>query len=259
VIHHRNAFTLSRIHISYLGNGIRFQLRRWALKIMSFVISANRLFILTQSRRLRKLLDGTFHVEVLSSPTTTPYCCDLSRGTVQVALDAALPETNNLDANQKETRQSFITECSKVSSVTYWNPRVHAELAMIIAMVGRKIKHLAYIGVSKLSCIMCSHYIRTFREITGEKALTRGSHGKAYPGWAWPCHPDSGYDTALCQAFITAIGRQLRCNFEQASVCRKSDSSVGSDGLRLDMDMTADEISQWYLMASSAANTSSKS
>ena len=225
---------------------------------MSFVISANRLFILTQSRRLRRLLDGTFHIEVLSSPTTTPYCCDLSRGTVQTALDAILPETNDLDADQKETRQLFITQCSKVSLVTHWNPRVHAELAMIIAMVERKIEHLAYIGVSKLSCIMCSHYIRTFREITGEKVLTRGSHGKTYPpGWVWPRHPDSGCDMALCQAFITAIKTQLRRDFEQALVRRKSDSSVASVGPRLDMDVTADEISQWYLMASSAANTGS--
>jgi len=214
------------------------------MKIMSFMTSANRLFILTQSRHLRKLLDGAFHVEVLSSPTTTPYCCDLSHGTVQKALDAVLPETDHLDENHQETRQSFITKCSKPSSVTHWNPTVHAELAMIIAMVERKIGRLGYIGVSKLSCIMCSHYIRTFGQITGEKVSTRGSHGKAYTGWVWPRHPDSDRDKALCQAFITAIGGQLRRDFEQASVRRKSD--MGSGGPRMDIHPTAGEISQAF-------------
>jgi hypothetical protein len=62
--------------------------------------------------------------------------------------------------------------------VTHWNPTVHAELAMIIAMVGR----LDYIGVSKLSCIMCSHYIRTFRQITGKRSLLRVLMGRPTPG-----------------------------------------------------------------------------
>ena len=41
---------------------------------------------------------------------------------------------------------------------------------------------LPYIGVSNLSCIMCSHYIRAFNEVTQEKIATRGSCGKAYYG-----------------------------------------------------------------------------
>jgi hypothetical protein len=242
VIHHRNDFTLSRIHISYLEKGVGFRLRRWALKIMSFVISTNRLFTLTQSPRLRKFLNGAFDVEVLSSPTAKPYRCNLSRETVQMALDAALPETNDINADQKESRQLFITECSKVSPMIHRDPTVHAELVMIIEMVKRKIKHLPYIGVSKLSCIMCSHYIHAFRETTGRKVFTRGFRGKVYPGWVWPCYPDAGRDEALCQAFIAAIGAQLRHDFRQVSVRRNSDSSVGSGGASLDTDKTLDEL-----------------
>jgi len=214
-------FTLSRIHISYLENGVQFQLRRWAPKIMSLVISANRLFLLTQSCHLRKLLDGTFRVEVLSSTATTPFHCDMSHRTVQMALDAAVFTTMYLDANDKETRQSFITECSKVPSVIHLNPMVHAELAMIIAMVERKIERPGYIGLSKVCCIMCSIYIRTFEKMTGEKVITRGSCGRAYPGWVWPSHPDSDCDTALSRAFLTAIRRQLRRDFDQASARRR--------------------------------------
>jgi len=222
--------------------GVRFRLQRWALKIMSFVISTNRLFRLTQSPRLRKLLDGAFDVEVLSSPTAKPYRCNLSRETVQMALDAALPETNDVTTDQKESRQLFITECSKVSPAIHKNPTVHAELALIIAMVKRGINHLPYIGVSKLSCIMCSHYIHVFGETTGRKVFTRGSHGKAYPGWGWPCHPNSGRDEALHRAFIAAIRAQLSRDLGQVAARRNSDSSVGSNGVSLEMDETEDEV-----------------
>jgi hypothetical protein len=246
VIRHRDDFTLTRIHIFYLGHDVGFQLRRWALKIMSFMISANRLFILTQSHRLRKLLEGDFFIQVLSSPTTRPYHCDLSPGTIQVVLDAALAETSYFNADWEEARKSFIGLCSKESAVIRWRPRVHAELAMDIAMVEGKIEPLPYIGVSKLSCIMCSHYIRAFREITGQKITTRGSHGKAYPGWFWPSHPDFDCDTALRQAFLIAIRGQLCSNFEDTFVCRKSDSSVGSDGPRLQLHPTQDKISALF-------------
>ena len=88
-----------RIHIFYVEYIIGFQLHRWALKIMSFMILANRLFVLTQSRRLRILLDGNFSDEVLPSPATTPYRCDLSSETIQTALDAAFAGTMYLCAS----------------------------------------------------------------------------------------------------------------------------------------------------------------
>jgi len=125
--------------------------------------------------------------------------------------------------------------------VTCWEPKVHAELAMIMAIVEGKIEHLPYIGASKLSCIMCSHYIRIFTEVTGEKITTRGSHGKAYPGWFWPTHPDSDRGTALRRGFLNTIKGQLRSDFEETSAHRKSDSSVGSEGPRLQIDRTRDE------------------
>ncbi|KAF8495875.1 hypothetical protein F5888DRAFT_1907502 [Russula emetica] len=157
--------------------GIGFQLRRWALKIMSLLISANRLFILTQSHRLRKLIQGKFSVQVLTSPTTAPYCCSLSSETTQVVLDGALAETDYLSAVWDEERESFIKWLLKeleVSEVVCLEPTVHAKLAMIIAMVKGKIKDvLPYIGVSKLSCIMCSHYIGAFNEFTKQKIATQ--------------------------------------------------------------------------------------
>ena len=166
---------------------------------MSYVISASRLLILTRSHRLHKLLEGEFLVQVLDSPTTRPYHCDLSFETTQAALNAALAGTEYLDPKWEQNRLSYFS--FEERDMTCWTPRVHAELALIIAMVDRKIEHLPCIDVSKFSCIMCIHYIRALGEITGEKIATRGSHGKAYPGWFWPHHPDSGCDVALRQAF----------------------------------------------------------
>ena len=116
------------------------------------MISANRLFILTQSQRL------------------------LSSETVQVALDAALAETSHLPDDRDEKRGLFIQwilEELRVSEVVRSKPTVHAELAMIIEMDQGEHTHvLPYIGVSKPSCIMCSHYIRAFNEVTKQKCAT---------------------------------------------------------------------------------------
>jgi len=63
--------------------------------------------------------------------------------------------------------------------VVRWKPKVHAELALIIVMVKGKIEPIVlYIGVSKLSCIICSHYIRAFHEVTKQRIATKGSHGR---------------------------------------------------------------------------------
>lgn len=250
MIRHLNDFTLTGIHIFYLEYGIGFQLRRWALKIMSFLISANRLFILTQSHRLRKLIQGKFSVQVLTSPTTAPYCCNLSSETVQVALDAALAKTSYLSADWDEKRSSFIEwllKELKVSEVIRWKPTVHAELAMIIAMVKGEIKHvIPYVGVSKLSCIMCSHYIRAFNEVTEQKIATKGSHREAYPGWFWPTLPDR--DGELRPAFLGRMRQQLLTDFEQHAETwrRLSDNSVGSGGPEWQIGRTGDEIKELF-------------
>jgi hypothetical protein len=191
VIRHLNDFTLTGTHIFYLDHKIGFQLRRWALKIMSFVISANRLFILTQSHRPRKIIHGNFSVQVLSSATTTPYRCHLSSETIQAALNTAVAETGHLLNDWDNKCKWFIAKVlgklEEPIDVDHWTPTVHAELAMIMAMVKGEIKDvLPYIGVSKVSCTMCSHYIGAFNQVWKQNIVTKGSHGKAYPGWFWP-------------------------------------------------------------------------
>jgi hypothetical protein len=112
----QNDFTLIGIHILYLDGVIRFKLRRWAPKIMSFVISANRLFRLTQSPRLHKFIRGNFSIQVLSSATTTRYRCHVSSETIQVTLNAAVDETHHDVPGDWDTRRGWL--CSR-----FWGTR----------------------------------------------------------------------------------------------------------------------------------------
>jgi hypothetical protein len=214
---------------------------------MSFVISTNTLFTLTQSHRP---IYGKISVEVLSSPSTAPYSCKLSPEIVQVALDAALAGSDYLSADWDEKRKSFIKRLLKelkVPEVVRRKPTVHAELALIMAMAKGEIKDvLPYVGVSKLSCIMCSRYIRAFNEVMEQKIATRGSHGKAYPGWFWPILPD--HDGELRTAFLIQMRQQLFSDFKHYAKTRRariqrqlSDSSVGSGSLRWDNDPPTDD------------------
>ncbi|KAH9983791.1 hypothetical protein BJV74DRAFT_593981 [Russula compacta] len=231
----------------WLNHGIGCQLRRWALKIMSFLISANRLFILTQSRRLHKLIQGKFSVHVLTSLTTAPYFCNLSLETIQVALNVARARTDYLHADWDQQFESFIEwllDELNDPEVVRRKPTVHAELAMISAMAKGEIEHvLPYVGVSKLSCIMCSHYISAFNKVTGQKIATKGSYGKAYPGWFWPSLPDR--DEELRPAFLKRIRKQLINDFEDYAVNRRlSDSSVGSGGPEWQLHRTRDDVDE---------------
>ncbi len=108
-----------------------------------------------------------------------------------------------------------------------------------MAMVKGEIEHvLPYIGISKLSCIMCTHYIRAFNGLTEQKIATRGSHGKVYPGWFWPNLPSR--DQELRPAFLGCMRQQLLSDFELHEERRYSDSSVGSGLPKIELDKTKD-------------------
>jgi hypothetical protein len=104
----------------YLEHGVDFRLRRWALKIMSLLISANKLLALTQSSRLRKLFSGKFVVHVLHSPTTIPYCCSLSSETTEEALDAALDEATTLPTSQRLGNRARVIRAASDGAGRFW-------------------------------------------------------------------------------------------------------------------------------------------
>jgi len=164
-----------------------------------------------------------------------------------VALDAALAGSGHLSADRDEDRGLFIDyllERLEAPTVERLKPTVHAELAMIMAMVKGEIKDVEpFIGVSKLSCIMCSHYIHAFNEVTKQKIATKGSHGKAYPGWFWPNLPS--LDREVRPAFLERVRQQLLSDLEEHVATRRlSDSSLGSGCPELKLGRTEVEIDE---------------
>ena len=124
---------------------------------------------------------------------------------------------------------------------------------MIIAMVKGEIKHVfPYIGVSKPSCIMCSHYIHAFNKVTQKNIATKGSHGKAYPGWFWPSLP--GRDGELRPAFLGRMRQQLLDDFEHHAETLRclSDSSVGSGDPKWEFGQTMGEVKEMFKATLSA-------
>ena len=98
---------------------------------------------------------------------------------------------------------------------------------MIMAMVRDEIKGvLPYVGVSKLSCIMGSQYIRAFNDVTRHNIATKVSHRKAYPGWFWPSHPHPDRDRELRRAFLGHNRKQLLEDFEEHRKARLDRKSV---------------------------------
>jgi len=216
---------------------------------MSLLISANKLFFLTQSHRLHNILNGTFEIEVLTPPNTIPYHCEISPETIQETLRGALTGTAFLSSDWEEGRALFVERILDEPGVSEekvcMDPTVHVELAMIMATVKGEIKNVfPYIGVSKLSCIMCKHYILAVNEVAGRTFATRASHGKAYPGWFWPSLPSC--DEELRQAFLKHIRQQVYDDFVRISGARKlSDSTVGSGGPDWDLEETEEDLSDW--------------
>ncbi|KAF8312581.1 uncharacterized protein EI90DRAFT_654952 [Cantharellus anzutake] len=241
-----NAVTLLDHVDAWLADthGIGFRLRRWAVKIMSFVISANRLFTLTQSRRLRKFLDGTFVIKLLPCPATTPYRCNLSSENIRVALDAALHQTKYSTAEWDEERESFtvLLRDKLEDSEACRKPTVHAELVMITALFKGELQEvLPYIGVSKLSCMMCIHYIQALNEVTGKRIAVKGSHRKAYPGWSWPSLPS--HDREVRRALLHLNRQQLWSDFNLHVESRRgSNSSMGYGVPGFETVATEDDI-----------------
>lgn len=132
---------------------------------MSFLILANKLFRLTRSPCLHKILDGEFDIKVLKSPNTSPYHCHLSPESIQVALNLALAKSTSLPVggDPNKWHKSFTKHLlgrPGAYEVDYNKPLVHAELSMVIVIDKGNIKNvLPHIGVSKLSCLMCDTYI----------------------------------------------------------------------------------------------------
>ncbi|KAI0294158.1 hypothetical protein BC826DRAFT_1012660 [Russula brevipes] len=226
---------LGRFDVLVNANRIGFSVRRWALKIMSYTIATIRLFRLTQSRRLRPILQGEFKITVLESPPQSPYVCDMSKKTIRQALDMAFAQPPSIRADEKDCDAFVDYACKNAiepNQVDRRSPIIHAELAMLSSIEGGAIQATPYIGVSKLSCLMCSSYIEAYSQTFTDAISVRGCHGKVYPSWAWPTMIDTHHDESIRSIFLEKMRQELKQDFERFTayemIRRESDSSVES-------------------------------
>ena len=163
-------------------------------------------------------------------------------------FECRLAEATNVPEDWDADHSSFMQRLQGEGppAVTRNRPTIHAELAMIMATDKGEIANVfPYIGVSKLSCIMCIHYIDAFNEATNQRITTKGSHGKAYPGWFWPELPNR--DRELRPAFLKRMRKQLLEDFK-VHARRLSDSSVGSGGTAWEKnEQKKDALKSWIV------------
>jgi hypothetical protein len=102
---------------------------------------------------------------------------------------------------------------------------------MLSSIEGGAIKAFPYIGVSKLSCLMCSSYIESYSQTVTDAISIRGCHGKVYSSWAWPTMLDAHHER-IRSIFLEKMRQELKLDFERFTeyerTCCKSDSSVES-------------------------------
>lgn len=127
-----------------------------------------------------------------------------------------------------ETPKKFVDQLKRkeLEVVRRHNFTVHAELAMLMAMAREEIPHaIPYIGISKLSYILCRHLQRGYGAKYRHQRLTR----EGLPGWSWPIPP--ARDGEVREGFLKGIRQQLYDDFVELADNdrRKSDSSAGSD------------------------------
>jgi hypothetical protein len=146
----------------------------------------------------------------------------------------ALPPS--IQADEKDCNTFVDYTCRNAiepNQVYRHSPIIHAELAMLSSIkAGGAIKAAPYIGVSKLSCLMCSSYIESYSQTVTDAISVRGCHGKVCPSWAWPTMNDTHHDERIRSIFLGKIRQELRRDFERFKedemTRRKSDSSVES-------------------------------
>lgn len=117
-----------------------------------------------------------------------------------------------------DIKKEAIGEVAKVKSklgldatnkVSY-DGTVHCECTLIAALGGPDMKlnwPVRYIGVSKLSCSSCYHWIQAYNDIhpDEQKFYTRGTHGKWYGHWTIPGDPEF-HSTNMLGTIVTVVG-----------------------------------------------------
>jgi hypothetical protein len=161
----------------------------------------------------------------------------MSKKAIRHAIDVALAQSPSIYQADKNNCNAFVGYAYEKAIKSNQEPEdrrspiLHAELAMLSSIKAGTIKAFPCIGVSKLSCLMCSSYIEAYSRTVTNGISVRGCHGKVYPSWAWPTMLDTHHE-GIRSIFLEKIREELKQDFERFTdyqrARRQSDSSVGS-------------------------------
>ena len=157
-------------------------------------------------RALEKLTSLPRHIETLFGFAHSPRLQPALQHRLVISTVPGKTHTVQLPASPEEWRSFLEVACYKrydfqrtravelagAFGSKKWVCPVHCECGLIQYLHTRRgnqwdhVPPFDYIGVSKLSCSACRIWMEAFKELSGRKFYTRGSHGKWYWPWGIP-------------------------------------------------------------------------
>lgn len=175
---------------------IPFPLFRYLSKVVSVCKDITALLKAASSPRLGALFNRDFQIINLQGSGDISFNLPNSRaGWTQLVEDTF--RWRNMTAKAKgevkfqldktEVQQRALRMCGKPLQNTNF---VHCELNVISYILNSSEEgFLDYIGVSKLCCRGCAHYIQAVEHVLGKRFKIKGVHPKFYYPWVFPDIP----------------------------------------------------------------------
>jgi OTT_1508-like deaminase len=206
-----------------------FRIRHAIQKMTSPQKYLNILFSFAHSPRLRPAFVSKLHIQTVPPD---PVTFSLPKSAEEwEQLIRSICTSKDITAKRVEWFKEQGEEFSKLGDEV--KGFVHCE-CNLIAFLLKEPNNIwpppfSHIGVSKLSCVACYHWVQLFNKFFRRKYQTRGTHFKWYKGWAMPIIPDLQKRSLLEKKFVEG-GVMLYCGYQKSegNLQRLSDSTVAS-------------------------------
>ncbi|RPD60404.1 hypothetical protein L226DRAFT_615867 [Lentinus tigrinus ALCF2SS1-7] len=202
--------------------GERVDFAHWMDKVLSTHKDFRQLVKIASSRTLEDILTRT----VLASKTTPsplPAQVSITADTLRRALGSA--EVSEEILNGFLANKFYYKNGQTVDI----DGRIHCECAVLVELdkqwrAGEAI--IPFIGMSKLSCSLCSYYFDAYREVTPQNIRTRGSRDEMVP-WRCPTLEDEIDDEAVREKLCVRLKTLL---FDKVQAYEARRTTASDDG-----------------------------
>ncbi|EEB93819.1 hypothetical protein MPER_07481 [Moniliophthora perniciosa FA553] len=206
-----------------------FSVQRWVYKVFSLEFLVLRLSHAFYSHDARELLRGKFKVEVFQAeePTAEAVHRIVGRGISQEVIQNAIREAVMVHNDSSFTgphlhnveRQAQFADYAMAGfgNTPAQRPKIHCELTMLKNLRERGLIDtvVPYVGLSKLSCIACSEYLRAYSSATGQDFQTSGTdYMYVDPSWVYPSIAIGSEDDRIGEMLVKALRNALVKRFK---------------------------------------------